>query len=208
MVNLRALALRQRGLNLVDGLGRVPNAVRHIMCTHVQHTSGNFAAPRRACLWRKGFGLALGEVQLVARQRQPDSPQAGVDLNQDAVQMARRIIIPGIANACAHGAQLPFPGKSFDMVIMSEVLEHIPAPEFVLEEALRLSRAYLLVTVPLEPYFQSVSDLLVRLKLGHSPEHVNFWTAGGFKCWLNRQVSVARYGRCDLYQLALCRPPI
>lgn len=152
------------------------------------------------------IGCGEGFVLDYLMKRRPDLTYTGVDLNSEAVQMARRITAPGIDYVCADGRQIPLPDKRFDLVIMSEVLEHVAAPEHVLAEALRLANPYVLVTVPLEPYFQGVSDLLVRLKLGHCPGHINFWTTGGLRRWLTRRLRIVHYEVCDLYQLALCTP--
>ena len=149
-------------------------------------------------------GCGEGFVLDFLMKRQPEAHYTGVDLSAGAVAMARRITAPGIDYACGHGARLPFASGTFDLVVLSEVLEHVPLPEPVLQEALRLSRGRVLISVPLEPYFQGLSNLLVRLKLGRNPGHVNFWTAGRFRRWLAQHADVTHYERCDLYQLALC----
>jgi ubiquinone/menaquinone biosynthesis C-methylase UbiE len=150
------------------------------------------------------IGCGEGFVLDYLVKRKPELKYTGVDLNSEAVKMARRITAPGIDYVCANGEQIPLPDKRFDLVIMSEVLEHVATPENVLAEALRLGNPYVLVTVPLEPYFRGVSDLLVRLKLGHRPGHINFWADAGLRRWLTRRLRVAHYETCDLYQLALC----
>jgi SAM-dependent methyltransferase len=150
------------------------------------------------------IGCGEGFVLDYLVKRKPELKYAGVDLNCGAVKMAQRITAPGIGYACADGGQMPFRDKGFDLVILSEVLEHVATPDKVLAEALRISQAYVLVTVPWEPYFRGLSDLLVRLKLGHRPGHINFWTGAGLRRWLERRLRIARYEVCDLYQLALC----
>jgi SAM-dependent methyltransferase len=151
------------------------------------------------------IGCGEGFVLDYLVKRRPEVDYVGADLSAEAVRMARRITAPRIGYACAHGGQMPFADGSFGLVIVSEVLEHVPAPEMVLAEAIRLCQTYLLVSVPLEPYFQSLSDLLLRLGVGHPPGHVNFWTARGLRQWLGRYVRVEHMERSDLYQLALCR---
>jgi SAM-dependent methyltransferase len=42
----------------------------------------------------------------------------------------------------------PFPDKSFDTVLLFEVLEHVPEPAETLAEARRLARKNVLITVP------------------------------------------------------------
>jgi len=58
--------------------------------------------------------------------------------------------------------RLPFEDNSFDVVICTDVLEHLKNPKDVLDEMYRVSKEMVLVTVPAgESYY--------------SPEHINFW---------------------------------
>lgn len=70
----------------------------------------------------------------------------GVDLpaNRSANSLEKR------ADAYADLRALPFPDGSFDVVISTQVLEHMPDPEAVLAEAARLLRddGILLLTIP------------------------------------------------------------
>src|SRR3546814_8619033 len=53
-------------------------------------------------------------------------------------------------DVAADGALLPFPDQSFEAVICSEVLEHVPDPRLVLDEIARVLKpgGCLLLTVP------------------------------------------------------------
>lgn len=53
---------------------------------------------------------------------------------------------PFFCVADAHN--LPFENKSFDIVILSEILEHVRDPQKVLKEASRIAREKILITVP------------------------------------------------------------
>jgi SAM-dependent methyltransferase len=46
------------------------------------------------------------------------------------------------------GERLPFPDRSFDTVLLFEVLEHLPDPDPVIHEARRLARENVLITTP------------------------------------------------------------
>lgn len=54
------------------------------------------------------------------------------------------------------------PDKSFDVVTMLEVLEHIPDPEAAVRNAVRLARNYILVSVPSKP--------------DENPEHIHLFS--------------------------------
>ena len=61
---------------------------------------------------------------------------------------AARWEVPGLLAAAD---QLPFPDRSFDLVTILEVLEHLPMPvvEAIVAECSRVAIRYLLITVPL-----------------------------------------------------------
>lgn len=68
--------------------------------------------------------------------------------------------------------------NSFDLVIMLEVLEHLDDVEKALSELFRVSRKYVLLSVPMEPIWRILN--LIRLKyvmdFGNTPGHINHFT--------------------------------
>ena len=61
-------------------------------------------------------------------------------------------------------AKLPFKENSFDLVLCTEVLEHVVNPEEVFNELLRVSRKYLLLTVAGENLFYYIAKKLGLIK--------------------------------------------
>jgi 2-polyprenyl-3-methyl-5-hydroxy-6-metoxy-1,4-benzoquinol methylase len=73
-----------------------------------------------------------------------------------------------------------------DAVFSLEVLEHIPQPERALQEMMRVTRKYVLISVPNEPVFR-IQRLLSGKGLrmwGDHPEHVNHWSFWGIQRFL------------------------
>ena len=73
---------------------------------------------------------------------------AGVDISPDAVRYCRR---KGFGDVVLGSAQeLPFPDESFDVILLTDVLEHVEDDVAALREAGRVlgSRGLLIVTVP------------------------------------------------------------
>ena len=75
------------------------------------------------------------------------------------------------------------------MVICTEVLEHLEFPEKAVEELKRVSRKYIVFSVPNEPFFILANLLRGRYikNFGNHPEHINHWTFLGFEKFLKKQ---------------------
>lgn len=106
----------------------------------------------------------------------------GGDLNLESVREARERY-PHMGYAIFDATALPFPDGCVDLVYSLEVLEHIPQPERALHEMCRVSRRYVLISVPNEPVFR-IQRLLSGKGLtrwGDHPEHVNHWSFWGIQ---------------------------
>jgi SAM-dependent methyltransferase len=88
-----------------------------------------------------GYGRMLYE--LAARF---DIPLTGIDFSATQLQAARRFLTPTspIALVLGRGERLPFPDRSFDMVVTSAVILHNPAAaaEAMRREVLRVARRF------------------------------------------------------------------
>ena len=74
----------------------------------------------------------------------------GFEVSEEAARIARGRGTPGLAGVTVYdGARLPAGDASFDVAILSHVLEHVPEPSVLLREAARVARA-VVVEVPLE----------------------------------------------------------
>ncbi len=78
-------------------------------------------------------GWFLSQVAL----KYPNAESAGVDVYKDAISYGNKLY-PLLHLQYADGHSLPFSDKSFDLVICTEVLEHVLSPEKVLREIKRV----------------------------------------------------------------------
>jgi len=73
--------------------------------------------------------------------------------------------------------------NEFDVVIMLEVLEHLENPNLALQELFRVSKQYVIISVPNEPLWRIAN--LLRLKyikdFGNTPGHINHYSAKGIR---------------------------
>jgi ubiquinone/menaquinone biosynthesis C-methylase UbiE len=125
-------------------------------------------------------GVGEGEVSSLVRERFPEARIVGVDLPDD--DLADHWRARGLACTFADIVDLPFPSRSFDLVLAIEVLEHVPDPAAALAELDRLCRRDLVVSVPREPIWRAAN--LARGKylgaLGNTPGHIQHWSARRF----------------------------
>ena len=116
-----------------------------------------------------------------------------IDLNAEHLNFANKRF-PYFDYRVADLCNLPFPDNTFDFVMSTEVLEHLPHPGQALMELNRVAKpeAYLIISVPFEPFFHWGN--LVRGKYwergGYTPDHRNFWNRHQFNAFLSTFVEI------------------
>lgn len=147
----------------------------------------------------EGFGMhyVLGNTTTLAM---------GMDYSVGALQLARQLH-PQRGFAAGDLLTLPFPDNQFDLVMCMEVLEHLDHPEKGLAELCRVSRRWLLLSVPNEPLFRGANFLRGKnvRAWGNDPGHVNHWSARAFVRFVSSQCQVITHQRSFPWTLALCR---
>lgn len=106
----------------------------------------------------------------------------GVDISEPAIADARSRLGDRATLEVLDARQLANDGRKFDLVVMLEVLEHIPQPASMLPILEQLSNQHLLLSVPWEPYFRGLNFLRGKhvRAFGNDPEHINHWGRRGF----------------------------
>jgi len=105
----------------------------------------------------------------------------GVDMDGAALRRGQTLT-PWMQRAHANVMRLPFADEQFDLVLCNEVLEHLTDPGTALRELHRVTRRYVLLSVPHEPWFRTLNFLRGKHihHWGNDPEHVQNWTARRF----------------------------
>jgi len=146
--------------------------------------------PGRTLAFGCGEGFLLWEL---SRRGVRFDTLTGLDLRGDALKEAKEMLPE------YHFVQKdlltynPSEGP-FDLVIASQVLEHLPNPKIFLEKLISLARGPLLISVPLEPWFHLIN--LARGRdighFGHHPEHINQWGVRSFRKFVEAHATITR----------------
>ncbi len=101
-------------------------------------------------LTRPGRILEVGcaEGAIIGELDPKDHFLVGVDISLDRLKAGEppTIYVNGLAE------ELPFRDKSFDTVLLPEIVEHVPNPNEVITEAIRVARRDVIFTVPVDFY--------------------------------------------------------
>jgi SAM-dependent methyltransferase len=132
-------------------------------------------------------GAGEGEVTARLRGRFPDVPVFGLDLPDD--ETADHWSDKGVDGVFGDIHRLPFPDRSFDLVLAIEVLEHVQFPELALAEMERVTRDAVVVSVPREPVWRAANMARGKYwpELGNTPGHINHWSAADFRRLVGRR---------------------
>ncbi|MGF1603872.1 MAG: class I SAM-dependent methyltransferase [Thermosynechococcaceae cyanobacterium] len=88
------------------------------------------------------LGCGVGAVLGILGQTYPSLKLAGIDLQPTQIDYARQYLstldLTSVDLQVGDASQLPWPDESFDQVCTTWFLEHVPRPEPVLKEALRV----------------------------------------------------------------------
>lgn len=165
---------------------------------------------------RTGAGTVLevgcGEGDLSLRVAGTGRSVVGTDISSrmvaNARDKARGLGLP-IQFREADLFQIDPRDASYDLVISCEVLEHLEEPEAALSHLVRLSRGYILLSVPREPVWRVLN--LLRGKywgdLGNTPGHLQHWSRRSFLEMVRRHMSIESEDSPFPWTMVLCRVP-
>lgn len=109
----------------------------------------------------------------------------GVEYSEEAINFGKKLF-PDLTIKQASIYNLPYQNNSFDLILCTEVLEHLEDPAKALRGMLRVCKKYLIISVPNEPLFALSNFLRGKnlSRLGNDPGHINHWNPLGLKEYL------------------------
>lgn len=98
--------------------------------------------------------------------------------------------------------------KTYDLITLIEVLEHIENPEAALKAAVLRSNGLILLTVPDEPVFRILNLMAGKYirKLGNSPGHVQHWGKRSFLKFISPHIDLITVARSLPWLIVLGNP--
>jgi ubiquinone/menaquinone biosynthesis C-methylase UbiE len=106
----------------------------------------------------------------------------GIEYMDEAIELGKKVN-PHVTIKKGDIYALPYKDNSFEVIVCTEVLEHLEDPKKALEELKRVTKKYVVVSVPNEPLFTVQRILRGKnlKKLGAHPEHIQHWNSGKFQ---------------------------
>lgn len=122
------------------------------------------------------IGCGEGFVLKALRDAGVRCPMRGIDFSESAIAEARQRV-PDATFDVQDAAELAEGGERYDVVLMIEVLEHLPDPQRMLRVLSRLAERHVVLSVPWEPFFRGLNFLRGKHvgAWGNDPEHIQHW---------------------------------
>ncbi len=141
-----------------------------------------------------GCGEGYGIKKIMERTTAYCAHYYGLDCNVNTLRLARRILKANRFEAITGDIYtLPLRFQQFDLVLCLEVLEHLTAPEVVLQLFPNHFKGHCIFSVPHEPLYRLTRLLLFMQNirdLGNHPEHLNQWTKKAFTNLVGRYFEI------------------
>ncbi len=138
-------------------------------------------AVRMVAKGEKVLDIGCGDGLLLEALTKKGALVSGVDISEEGVRKCKAkgfdASVVDVSNE-----KLPFPDYSFDVVTILDILEHVYDPEVILREAMRVSKKYIIISVP------NFNSLPARIQVlaGKVPE--NNLPHKGHLYWFNQRV--------------------
>ncbi|KKR76237.1 MAG: hypothetical protein UU21_C0014G0008 [Candidatus Levybacteria bacterium GW2011_GWA2_40_8] len=110
----------------------------------------------------------------------------GIEYSDNVIEIGKKIH-PDLKITKGDIYKLPYRANSFDLVVCTEVLEYLENPRKALRELVRVSKKYVLLSAPNEPFFKLVNLLRGKnlSRRGGEIDQLQNWSAGAFAKFVN-----------------------
>lgn len=129
----------------------------------------------------------------------------GLDISEELISKAKQKA-PSLNLNVQDIYNCGYSDGSFDLVLCTEMLEHLEYPKKALSEIRRLTNRWAILSVPNEPLF-AISNLLAGrdiLRLGNNKGHCNRWSAKSFVGLVSRHFRISCVYKPFPWTIVLC----
>jgi ubiquinone/menaquinone biosynthesis C-methylase UbiE len=131
----------------------------------------------------------------------------GLDIEPERLRLASSIN-PEVQFNRGSIYHLPYQANAYDLVMAIEVLEHLEYPEKAINELSRVSKKWMILSVPNDRIFRLGN--LLRLKYvsawGNPPDHIQHWSKQGFEKLIPQDLRVIKASQpLCLWSIFLCQ---
>ena len=150
-------------------------------------------------------GCGEGHTTAIMHRAFPQSRIEGIEFDDKVVREAQKTY-PQIPFTEGTIYAIDRPNASYDLVMATEVLEHLENPLQGLSEMKRTSKKLVLITVPNEPWWRlmNIARLAYLKDLGNTPGHLNHWSARSLHAFLNPHFAKVEIRTAYVWNVALC----
>jgi ubiquinone/menaquinone biosynthesis C-methylase UbiE len=153
-----------------------------------------------------GAGDLAARLFASADSQRPTVEYLGTDISPEQIGKARDQY-PSLKFQVANACDLPFSDNSADLVLACEVFEHLDDPATALEEASRVARRFVLISVPWEPVWRILN--MARGKYlshwGNTPGHVQHFSRNAIRSLVRRRCEIVAERRPLPWTMLLCQ---
>jgi ubiquinone/menaquinone biosynthesis C-methylase UbiE len=105
---------------------------------------------------------------------------------------------------------LEHPDNSFDLVFCLEVLEHLEKPRDALKELARITKKYVIISVPREPLWRVLNMLRGAYwgTLGNTPGHINHWSKHSLEKFISQEFDIIKTSSSIPWTIVLAKKRI
>ncbi len=174
--------------NVYDKYGSRNPVARHLMDGFLRSMRDLYDARAEETV----VELGCGEGELLARLRdwRPARRVIGLDVSQEILREARgkhRLTV-----ALQSAERLGLGDRTVDVLVASEVLEHLHDPEAAMREIARVTRRRVILSVPREPIWRVLNCARLRYlgDLGNTPGHIQHFSTAAFVRLVSRWLRV------------------
>lgn len=130
-----------------------------------------------------GEGFSLNQL----KENNIGKKLEGLEYSKISINLGKKVF-PHLNIKKGSVYNMPYKNSSFDLIVCTEVLEHLEDPKKGLLEIMRVSKKYIIFSVPNEPFFM-LGNLLRGKNLkrfGNDEDHINHFTIYSFQKLLKK----------------------